>query len=125
MDESDRMDLLRNMGAVYNDVWDDEAVRDRFMSQPRAVLAEHGIELPAAVKVQTKLIEASDAPKGTKDDFFAEWDRMVQQGTLELKVTASRPAGITTTDLSDEQLDRVSGGSRDPWDYAGCGTSTC
>ena len=111
MEEKARLELIRNLGTVYNDAWDDEAVKDRLIAEPRTVLAEHGIQLPATVKVEAELVEAvPDAPMGMVDDFFAEWDRAVERGTLELKVPASRPGGITTTELSDDQLEGASGG---------------
>ena len=115
MDENVRLDLLRKLGAVYNDAWNDGAVMDRLNAEPRAVLAEHGIELPATVRVEIKPVEAAEVFWGTSDEFFAEWDRMVDRGLVEVNLSRSRPAGLTTTELADEDLDRVSGGR-------GCGS---
>ncbi|HEY1633770.1 MAG TPA: hypothetical protein VGF64_03350 [Acidimicrobiales bacterium] len=106
---------MRNLGAVFNDVWEDEAIRGRLIAEPRTVLAEHGIELPATVKVEAELVDAvPDAQRRTLDDFVAAWDRMVEKGSVEVKVTASRPAGVTTTELSDQQLEGVAGGNINP-----------
>jgi hypothetical protein len=103
------LDLVRNLGSVYNDVWEDEAVRDRLMADPRTVLVEHGIELPGTVKVEAKLVQdVSDAELS-----LDEWDRMVDRGTVQLKVTPSRPDGVTTGEMSDEQLEAVAGGGGD------------
>jgi hypothetical protein len=111
VEEKARLDLVRNLGAVYNDAWEDEALKDRLIAEPGMVLAEHGIELPATVKVEAELVQAvPDGPRVRLDDFFAEWDRMVERGTVALKVPASRPAGVTITEFSDEELERVSGG---------------
>jgi hypothetical protein len=113
--ENARVDLVRNLGGVFNDVWEDEAIRGRFIAEPRTVLAEHGIELPATVKVEAELVDAvPDAQRRTLDDFVAAWDRMVEKGSVEVKVTASRPAGVTTTELSDQQLEGVAGGNINP-----------
>lgn len=115
MVENARVDLVRNLGAVFNDVWEDEAIRGRFIAEPRTVLAEHGIELPATVKVEAELVDAvPDAQRRTLDDFVAAWDRMVEKGSVEVKVTASRPAGVTTTELADQQLEGVAGGNINP-----------
>jgi len=105
--ENARVDLVRNLGAVYNDAWDDASVRDRLIAEPRTVLAEHGVELPGTVKVEAKLVNnISDAELS-----LDEWDRMVSSGSVVLKTTASRPDGATTTtELSEEQLEGVAGG---------------
>ena len=110
MADKDRLDLVRNLSAVYNECWGDEAGRNRLAAEPRAVLAEHGIQLPATVTVEAELVDdPPDAPQGTLDDFLAEWDSMVEQGTVELKVPA-RPAGVATRVLTDEELEGTSGG---------------
>jgi hypothetical protein len=101
-----RVELVRNLGAVYNDAWENEALRDRLIAEPRTVLAEHGIELPATVKVEASLVGDVSEAELTLD----EWDRMVNSGTVVLKTTASRPDGVTTTELSEEQLEGVAGG---------------
>ena len=116
MEEKARVELVRKLGSVYNDAWDDEALRDRLIAEPRAVLAEHGIQLPATVKIEAELLQAvpdapQDAAMDTFDDFVAEWDRMVERGTVDLAVPATRPAGVTRTELSDVDLETVSGGS--------------
>ena len=38
--------------------WKDEALKARFLAEPKAVLAEHGIEAPAHIDV--KVVENSD-----------------------------------------------------------------
>jgi hypothetical protein len=111
VNEEARSDLVRKLGAVYNDAWDDEAMKDRLIAEPRTVLADHGIELPATVQVEAELLETGpNAPQGTLDEFFAAWNGMIERGTVELKVLASRPTGVSTRELSDEDLERVSGG---------------
>jgi hypothetical protein len=44
MEQNGRLEPVRNLGAVYNDAWDDEALRARLIAEPRPVLAEHGIQ---------------------------------------------------------------------------------
>ena len=38
--------------------WKDEALKARFLSDPKAVLAEHGLDVPKGVRV--KVVENSD-----------------------------------------------------------------
>jgi len=116
--DNSRVELVRNLGAVYNDAWENEALMNRLVSEPRTVLAEHGIELPATVEVEAEPTdpakEAPDAPRGTLADILARWDRMVEKGRVILIVPPSRPAGVGTRDLTDEDLERVSGGAGEP-----------
>jgi len=65
--------------------WNDEAFKARLLSDPRAVLTEAGVEVPAGVTVK--------AVENTKD-------------TLNLVVPQAPAEG----EISDEDLERVSGG---------------
>jgi hypothetical protein len=107
--DSARVELVRNLGAVYNDAWENEALMNRLVAEPRTVLAEHGIELPATVTVEAKVV----ADIGDAELSLDEWDGMVDRGSVVLKTTASRPDGATTTELSEEQLEGVAGGGGD------------
>jgi hypothetical protein len=101
------VELVRNLGAVYNDAWENEALMNRLVAEPRTVLAEHGIELPATVTVEAKVV----ADIGDAELSLDEWDGMVDRGSVVLKTTASRPDGATTTELSEEQLEGIAGGA--------------
>ena len=65
--------------------WKDEALKQRFMADPKAVLAEHGIPVPAGMDV--KVVENADN---------------CVHITLPMK-----PSG----DLSDDQLANAAGGT--------------
>ena len=43
---------------VFTACWKDEAFKARFLSEPKAVLAEHGVKLPDAIDV--KVVENAD-----------------------------------------------------------------
>ena len=66
--------------------WKDEAVKQRFLSDPKAVLAEHGMPVPAGMDV--KVVENADN---------------CVHITLPMK-----PSG----DLSDDQLANAAGGAQ-------------
>lgn len=68
--------------------WKEEALKRRFMADPRAVLAEHGMPVPPGMDVN--VVENTDA-------------------TLHITLPM-KPSG----DLSDEDLSRVAGGWT-PW----------
>jgi hypothetical protein len=116
VEENVRLDLKRRLRRVYNKAWVDEALRDRLIAEPRTVLVEHGITLPATVNVEAELAEAvPNAPRVRLRELLAAWDDMIDQGTVKLKVPASPPAGAT--ELPDEELEGVSGG-RHFYDYS-------
>jgi len=66
--------------------WKDEALKARFLADPKAVLAEHGIEAPAHIDV--KVVENSDDT-----------------------VYVTLPQGPQGSDLSDDQLTAAAGGT--------------
>jgi hypothetical protein len=46
------------LAALFAACWKDEALKARFMSDPKAVLAEHGIDVPANINVN--VVENTD-----------------------------------------------------------------
>ena len=66
--------------------WKDEALKARFLADPKAVLAEHGIEAPAHIDV--KVVENSD-------------------DTVHITL----PAAPLGDDLSDDDLSAAAGGA--------------
>ena len=60
------------LAQLFAACWKDEALKARFMSDPKAVLAEHGIDVPANINVNvventdnTVHITMPQAPSGT------------------------------------------------------------
>ena len=66
--------------------WKDEALKARFMADPKAVLAEHGMKVPNAIAVEVN--EDTD---------------------LHINLTIPKAPGAAAG-LSDEELDAVAGG---------------
>ena len=59
------------LAALFAACWKDEALKARFMSGPKAVLAEHGIDVPDGINVnvventdKTVIITMPQAPAG-------------------------------------------------------------
>ena len=75
------------LAALFAACWKDEALKARFQSDPKAVLAEHGIAVPANINVN--VVENSD-------------------NTVHITMPQA-PAGAG--ELSDEELSNVAGGS--------------
>ena len=75
------------LAKLFAACWKDEALKARFMSDPKAVLAEHGIDVPAGINVN--VVENTD-------------------NTVHITMPQS-PAGAS--ELSDEELASAAGGS--------------
>ena len=75
------------LAKVFAACWKDEALKARFMADPKAVLAEYGIDVPTNIDVN--VVENSD-------------------NTVHITM----PRGPTgAAELSDEELKNVAGGS--------------
>jgi hypothetical protein len=80
------------LAALVAACWKDEALKARFMTDPKAVLAEHGINVPDGINVN--VVENSD-------------------NTVHITMPMA-PAGVG--ELSDEELANVAGGGKD-WNF--------
>jgi hypothetical protein len=78
------------LAELFAACWKDEALKARFMSEPKAVLAEHGLDVPANIDVN--VVENSD-------------------NTIHITMPAA-PDGHQ--DLSDEELTAAAGGIPTP-----------
>jgi hypothetical protein len=77
------------LAKLFAACWKDEALKARFMADPKAVLAEHGINVPDGINVN--VVENSD-------------------NTVHITMPMA-PAGAE--DLSDEELATAAGGHDD------------
>jgi hypothetical protein len=75
------------LASLFAACWKDEALKARFMADPKAVLAEHGMDFPDGMDV--KVVENAD-------------------NCVHITMPAA-PAGHLT--LSDEELSHAAGGS--------------
>ena len=74
------------LAALFAACWKDEALKARFLSDPKAVLAEHGIDVPDNIDVN--VVENTD-------------------NTVHITMPQS-PSGVS--DISDEELAGAAGG---------------
>jgi hypothetical protein len=80
------------LAKVFAACWKDEALKARFMADPKAVLAEYGMDVPANINVN--VVENSD-------------------NTVHITMPQA-PAGAG--ELSDEELSNAAGGEGpSPW----------
>ncbi len=75
------------LAKIFAACWKDEALKARFMADPKAVLAEHGIDVPANIDVN--VVENSD-------------------NTVHITMPA---APADASQLSDEELSATAGGN--------------
>lgn len=83
MEKLNKQDQAKKWGQLVAACWADEALKDRFLASPAAVMAEFGMEVPAG-----KTIKA------------------VANTAAELYVVLPEPQ----EDLTDDELDMVAGG---------------
>ena len=96
------------LAELFTACWKDDALKARFMSDPKAVLAEHGIDVPGSIDV--KVVENSDntvhitmpmAPDGHEELSMEELSNAVG-GTLppEYRQSTSLAPGAQSTPTS-------------------------
>ena len=79
-------DHRKRLAALFAACWKDEALKQRFMADPKAVLAEYGMDVPDGMAVN--IVENTD-------------------NTVHITMPAP-PSG--SMDLSDEELSNAAGG---------------
>ena len=80
-------DETNKMNALIAACWKDDALKQRFLSDPHAVLAEHGMDVPEGMNVN--VVENTD-------------------NTVHVTLPAAPDAH---GDLSDEELENAAGGN--------------
>jgi hypothetical protein len=78
----------KKFGEIISKCWKDSAFKKRFVSDPKGVLKEHSIELPPNVKVN-----------------------VVENTADQLYITLPPSPQASGREMSDAQLDQVSGGT--------------
>jgi hypothetical protein len=79
-------DETNKMNALIAACWKDDALKQRFLSEPHAVLAEHGMDVPEGMNVN--VVENTD-------------------NTVHVTLPA---APVGSAELSDEELEDAAGG---------------
>ncbi|MEE2907121.1 MAG: NHLP leader peptide family RiPP precursor [Planctomycetota bacterium] len=89
------------LAELFAACWKDEALKARFMTDPKAVLAEHGIDVPDGIDVN--VVENSD-------------------NTAHIIMPAAPPGAAG---LSDEELSNAAGGCSNEYDSMAACISAC
>jgi hypothetical protein len=79
-------DAASRLGDVISRCWKDAAFKERFLASPRAVLEEHGIDVPPGVEVQ------------------------VVENTAQRVFLVLPPCPSASGELNERELDAVAGG---------------
>lgn len=97
-------------GQIMSRSWDDPEYRARLLSDPKSVLAEAGVELPADATVIATELEPT--PGNDFNGQLERWKKGEETGEYSLLVP-SRPTFYDSEDaaLSDALLETVAGGT--------------
>ena len=117
MDSTSRTAFVRGYTKVLTNAWSDEAFMKRLTSKPTETLAEYGLDAgKASVEVVTAMAGAASL-----DDQISLWESGLASGQVKLYVPTIPQ--IDTKELSDDQLESVSGG--DTYCCCCCPCCTC
>ena len=115
MDTAERAQFVRGYTKVLTSAWSDEDFMKRLKSDPKNTLAEYGLDAKdATVNIVTEV-----KGEGSLDEQVELWDAGQKSGTIQLFVP--EVPQVDTEELSDEQLDSVSGGDT----YCCCCSPCC
>ena len=103
--------MLTAYNALAVRCWEDPAARARFVDAPREALAVYGWEVPESTAVTIELVDAEgDVRQLSADEIVNVWRRGMETGELRIKI-AAEPPEVEPGELSEEELDRVTGGA--------------
>lgn len=112
MSQNARETFINNYRALTVKTWVDEALAERFKSDPRAVLAESGIELPADAKVSVQDGPTADTTEGASSALVEQADHYeegLKTGSFVFYL-ASAP-NIQVEDLDAAELEGMAAGA--------------
>ena len=101
--------FLQIYGSLLVDTWGDEALKQRFKSNPSNVLKEYGLD-PG--KASVELISPMDQPTRdcTPESAVQLWNDGLKSGKIQFVYPESIPEGAAGMELSADQLDAIAGG---------------
>ncbi len=110
--EVERQNFIRAYTRLLVSSWSDDLYLQRLFASPRDVLAQEGLEVPAAVTIRIERAAApvmgADAPEAALDTQVELWLKAEETGELVLYIPDA-PL-ITTESLDAIDLAGVSGG---------------
>lgn len=115
----DKENFIHNYSKVIGQSWADDQYMDRLLKEPKSVLAEAGITVPAGA--QLKVVRVEPTTQGKIESQVMVWEAGERTGTYELRVPIKDPNFA----LSDEQLAAVAGGAASAIDACCCCCPCC
>jgi hypothetical protein len=106
MEPTERSAFVAGYTKVLANAWSDEDFRQRLSDEPKAALAEHGLEIPDGASITVVQEVAGEA---NLDDQVELWEQGMNSGSYRLYVP-SEPQ-VETSELSDAELETVAGGA--------------
>ena len=115
MDSAARSQFVGAYTKLLTNAWADEAYMQRLKSDPRPVLAEAGLDVPAGTAIH---IHDSEG-QGTLEDQVELWEKGLAAHDVTLYVP--KVPQVETSELSESELAGVAGGT----DYCCCCSPCC
>jgi hypothetical protein len=108
VDTQDRTDFISGYTKLVLATWSDEAIGDRLVSDPKSVLAQFGLTVPASATVT--VVRHIPPDHGDPDvDFQVNlWEKGLESGNFEMHVPETPQ--IDMEELSDSELEGITGG---------------
>lgn len=106
MAAKDRAMFIAAYSRLVAEVWADPAVERELDENPRALLNQHGLVVPASVEIN--LVREDTDAEPDVDVQVRAWEEAEEKGVLTLFVPRIEP--IASGELDEDELDRVVGG---------------
>jgi hypothetical protein len=108
VDTQERTDFITGYTKLLLATWSDESLGDRLVANPKAVLGQFGLAVPASASVT--LVRQIPPEHGDPDvDFQVRlWEKGLTSGQFEMHIPQTPQ--IDTAELSDSELEGVTGG---------------
>src|SRR3954464_9530728 len=113
----DRSTFVKSYPQILTNAWSDDTFKQRLQSDPKSVLSEYGLEVPASATVD---IVTSTQGEGDLDDQVQIWEQGENTGSYTLYVP--EVPQVEEGELSEAELDSVSGAGET---YCCCCSPSC
>jgi hypothetical protein len=110
VDKQDRTDFISGYTKLVQAILSDEALGDRLVSDPKPVLAQFGLTVPASARVTVVRQVPPDHGDPDVDYQVKLWEKGLESGTFEMYVPETPQ--IDTEELSESELEGIAGGVR-------------
>jgi hypothetical protein len=115
----DRSTFVKGYTKILTNAWSDDTFKQRLQSDPKSVLGEYGLDVPASATVD---IVMGTQGEGSLDDQVSIWEQGENTGSYTLYVP--EVPQVEEGELSEAELDSVSGAG-DEYCCCCCPCCTC